>query len=172
MLTVAAPSGSASWNSAGRPITCRNNSQNLYTGGQSFQLITVLHKYRPWDKVTIREPQCPDSKLYLLHREKRKNMRLEKGHGYHMYSCVKAKGGGRGVGSQLRLHKNRGSLPIYSSTLQKNNTESWTANIPRKGIARPQSQFLQSCVCERLIYSHDRSAFLLQENMWTDPGNI
>ncbi len=46
-------------------------------------------------------------------------------------------------------------------------------NISRKGIARPQSQFPHSCVCEWFIYSHDRSAcILLQENMWTDPGNI
>ncbi len=29
-------------------------------------------------------------------------------------------------------------------------------SIPRKGIARPQSQFPHSCVCERFIYSHDR----------------
>ncbi len=28
--------------------------------------------------------------------------------------------------------------------------------IPRKGTARPQSQFPHSCVCERFIYSHDR----------------
>ncbi len=27
--------------------------------------------------------------------------------------------------------------------------------IPRNGTARPQSQFLHSCVCERFIYSHD-----------------
>jgi hypothetical protein len=27
-------------------------------------------------------------------------------------------------------------------------------NIPRKGIARPQSEFPHSCVCERFIYSH------------------
>jgi hypothetical protein len=32
-------------------------------------------------------------------------------------------------------------------------------NIPRKGIARPQSQLPHSCVCERFIYSRDRSAF-------------
>jgi hypothetical protein len=32
-------------------------------------------------------------------------------------------------------------------------------NIPRKGIARPQSQFQHSCVCERSIYSHNRSAY-------------
>ena len=30
---------------------------------------------------------------------------------------------------------------------------------PRKETAWPQSQFLHSCVCERLLYSHDRSAY-------------
>jgi len=32
-------------------------------------------------------------------------------------------------------------------------------NIPRKRIARPQSQFPHSCVCERFIYFHYRSAY-------------
>jgi hypothetical protein len=32
-------------------------------------------------------------------------------------------------------------------------------NIPRKGIAPPQSQFPHSCVCKRFIFSHDRSAY-------------
>jgi hypothetical protein len=32
-------------------------------------------------------------------------------------------------------------------------------NIPRKVTARPQSQFLHSCFCERFRYSHDRSAY-------------
>ena len=32
-------------------------------------------------------------------------------------------------------------------------------NIPRRGIARPQFQFPHSCVCERFIYSHDRSTY-------------
>ncbi len=32
-------------------------------------------------------------------------------------------------------------------------------NVPRKGIARPQSQFPHSCVCERFIYSHNRPAY-------------
>ncbi len=31
--------------------------------------------------------------------------------------------------------------------------------ISLMGIARPQSQFPHSCVCERIIYSQDRSAF-------------
>jgi hypothetical protein len=30
-------------------------------------------------------------------------------------------------------------------------------NIPRKGIAQPQSQYPHSCICERLIYSLDQS---------------
>jgi hypothetical protein len=44
--------------------------------------------------------------------------------------------------------------------------------IPRKGISGPQSQFPHSCVCERILYSHDGSAFSAGGNMWTDPGNI
>jgi hypothetical protein len=35
--------------------------------------------------------------------------------------------------------------------------------IPKKGIARPKSQFLHSCVCERFIYSQDRSTYLAAE---------
>ncbi len=47
-------------------------------------------------------------------------------------------------------------------------------NIPRKRIAWPQSQFPHSCVCERFIYSHHRSAcsFAGKYCMWTDPGKI
>ncbi len=32
-------------------------------------------------------------------------------------------------------------------------------NIPRNETARPRSQFLHSCICERFIYSHDQSAY-------------
>ncbi len=32
-------------------------------------------------------------------------------------------------------------------------------NIPRRGIARYQSQFPHYCVCEQCIYSHNRSAY-------------
>ncbi len=42
---------------------------------------------------------------------------------------------------------------------QRTNTENWKKNIPRKGIAWQQSQFPNSYVCERFIYSHDHSAF-------------
>jgi hypothetical protein len=37
------------------------------------------------------------------------------------------------------------------------------------GIVRPQSQFPHSCVCERFIYSHDRSAYSAAGNMWSGP---
>ncbi len=45
-------------------------------------------------------------------------------------------------------------------------------NIPRKGISGSQSQFTHSCICERIIYSHDGSAFSAGGNMWDDPGSI
>jgi hypothetical protein len=32
--------------------------------------------------------------------------------------------------------------------------------------------FPHSCVCERLIYFHKRSAYSSEGNMWTDLGNI
>jgi hypothetical protein len=59
------------------------------------------------------------------------------------------------------------SCPFNTGKTQYRKSET---NIPRKGIARPQSQFPNSCVCERFLYSHDRSAFLLQESMRTDPA--
>jgi hypothetical protein len=34
-----------------------------------------------------------------------------------------------------------------------------TLCIPKKGIARPQSRFSHSCVCERSIYSHFRPTY-------------
>jgi hypothetical protein len=38
-------------------------------------------------------------------------------------------------------------------------------SIPFLGIARPQSQFPHSCVCERFIYSQDRGPHIwLQQN--------
>ncbi len=40
----------------------------------------------------------------------------------------------------------------------KNQCRKFETNIPRKWIARPQSQFPHSCVCEQFIYSHNRPA--------------
>ncbi len=54
----------------------------------------------------------------------------------------------------------------------KKKCRKFETNIPRKGISGPQSQFPHSCVCERIIYSHDGSAFSAGGNMWTDPRNI
>ncbi len=40
------------------------------------------------------------------------------------------------------------------------------------GIARFQSHFPHSCVCERFIYSRYRSTYFLQQNRQTDGGNM
>ncbi len=45
-------------------------------------------------------------------------------------------------------------------------------SIPRKGISGSQSQVPHSCVCERIIYSHDGSVFSAGGNMWTYPATI
>jgi hypothetical protein len=42
--------------------------------------------------------------------------------------------------------------------------------IPFLGLG-PQSQVPHSCVCERFIYSQDRSTYFLQQNRQTDHGN-
>ncbi len=39
------------------------------------------------------------------------------------------------------------------------------------GIARPQSQFPYSCVCERFIYSQDRSTYFPAAEQTDDHGN-
>ncbi len=45
------------------------------------------------------------------------------------------------------------------SCTAKTKNRNFETNIPRKGISASQSQFLRSCVCERFIYSHDRSPY-------------
>jgi hypothetical protein len=47
------------------------------------------------------------------------------------------------------------SVSSYTAMTQYRKFET---NIPRKGIARPQPQFPHSCVCDRFIFSQDRSA--------------
>jgi hypothetical protein len=44
--------------------------------------------------------------------------------------------------------------------------------IPFLEMARPWSKFPHSCVCERFIYSQDRSTYFLQQNRKIDCGNI
>jgi hypothetical protein len=55
--------------------------------------------------------------------------------------------------------------------LRKSYLWKFETNIPRKGIARAQSQFPQSCVCERFLYSQDWSTYFLQQNRQIDCGN-
>jgi hypothetical protein len=65
------------------------------------------------------------------------------------------------------------ALPLQcGSHTAKTKCRKFETNIPRKEISGPQSQFPHSCVCERIIYSHDGSAFSAGRKMWTDPGNI
>ncbi len=68
--------------------------------------------------------------------------------------------------SDKHSHTNPGilvQLPINVAVCEwhtaKTQYRKFKTNIPIKGIARPQSQFSHSCVCERFIYSHDRSAY-------------
>jgi hypothetical protein len=68
-----------------------------------------------------------------------------------------------------QFHENRKSLASWTLSPcievdAKGQYWKFEKHIPRKGIARPQSQFPHSCVCELFIYSHVRS--------WTDPGFI
>ncbi len=54
----------------------------------------------------------------------------------------------------------------------KKKCQKFEVNIPKKGMSRSQSQFPHSCVCERIIYSHDGAVVSAGGNKWTDPGNI
>jgi hypothetical protein len=61
--------------------------------------------------------------------------------------------------------KLRGLVPNLSTMLRYTHSQSTLYRksdfgIPRNGIAWPRSQFLHSCICERFIYSQDRSAYL------------
>ncbi len=46
---------------------------------------------------------------------------------------------------------------VAARTHSETQYRKFETNTPRKGIVQPQSQFPHSCVCERFIYSHDRS---------------
>ncbi len=53
--------------------------------------------------------------------------------------------------------------PLTREYTAKKKCRKFEANIPRKGISGPKSQFPHSCLCERIIYSHDGASFLLEE---------
>ncbi len=50
-------------------------------------------------------------------------------------------------------------LPVFAKHWKNTYRKFEEKNIPRKEIARPQCQFPHSCVCERFILTHDRSAY-------------
>ncbi len=62
---------------------------------------------------------------------------------------------------KVRNSFNKRAMKIFCLAVVQLKTQNrkFETNIPRKGIARPQSQFPHSCVCERFIYSQDRSAY-------------
>ncbi len=69
----------------------------------------------------------------------------------HLFSCLLGWQPLLSVASTCTFH--------CPSQTAKTKYQKFETNTPRKGIARPQSQFPHSCVCERFIYSHDRSAY-------------
>ncbi len=52
-----------------------------------------------------------------------------------------------------------GWIVRWATYTAKKKYRNFETNIPRKGISGSQSQFPHSCVCERFIYSHDRSPY-------------
>jgi hypothetical protein len=81
---------------------------------------------------------------------------------------------GAGLGQDGRKSTGRllNLLSLRQICTAKTKCQKFETNIPRKGISGPESQFPHSCVCERIIYFHDGSAFSAGGNMWTNPGNI
>ncbi len=70
---------------------------------------------------------------------------------------------------QQELAKACGSA---ATTLQRKNADNLKQIFPEKEYWDLSPNFHHSCVCERIIYSHDGSVFSAGGNMWTDPGNI
>ncbi len=72
---------------------------------------------------------------------------------------------GKLIGVYSIIHTVAHLVNLGRSAQAKNQYRKFETNIPRKGIARPQSQFSPSCVCERFMYSHDGSAYPAAGNM-------
>jgi hypothetical protein len=87
-------------------------------------------------------------------------------------TCRREKGEGGGGGGQSYDKEKVLYKPFNTLCAAKKKCRKFKANISRKGISGPQSQFPHSCVCERIIYSHDEAAVSAGGNMWTDTGNI
>jgi hypothetical protein len=75
-----------------------------------------------------------------------------------------------GLDANKNLYMKKGLLFLFVSSYTvntaKNQYPKFETNIPRKGIAQPQSQFPHWFVFERFIYSHDQPAYSSAGNMW------
>ncbi len=71
------------------------------------------------------------------------------------------------------LHPCRSSLTTgqYRAHCKDKMPKIWNKYSQKKNIGA-QSRFPHSCVCERIIYSHDGPAYFAAGNMWTNPGTI
>ncbi len=58
------------------------------------------------------------------------------------------------------------------NTLQRQNAENLKQIFPAKEYRGFSLNFHIRFVCERIIYTHDESAFSAGGNMYNDPGNI
>jgi hypothetical protein len=61
---------------------------------------------------------------------------------------------------------------VHDYSQQRKNAENVKLIFQEKEYRGLSHKFPHSCVCERIIYSHDGSAFSAGGNMGTDPGNI
>ncbi len=59
----------------------------------------------------------------------------------------------------LQKHNAENSKQIFPGYTAKTQCRKFETNIPGKGTARLQSQFLHSWFCERFMYSSDRPAY-------------
>ncbi len=59
----------------------------------------------------------------------------------------------------ISIRKNNFRVTFVTKVQTVGKNRLFKTNIQRYEIARPQSQFLHSCFCVRLIYAHDRSAY-------------
>jgi hypothetical protein len=110
----------------------------------------------PWRRAEAR----PDSAARLRARRLRTEQPLEAERSSRAALSIKKK--------SYLLRRN-----IFVLYTAKTKCRKFETNIPRKGISGLIPNFhIHACVCERIIYSHDGSAFSAGGNMWTDPGNI
>jgi hypothetical protein len=74
--------------------------------------------------------------------------------------------------ANLEVHSCKSFFALFQSRhgsrarTTKTQYRKFETNIPRKGIARPQSQFPHSRVCEGFIYSHNRSTCSAVDRSW------